>query len=162
VQVAFTLAFAGTPDMQECHFFVCQQHYPENFWNPVFQQHANGVTGVSGVVLVAEDVARAGALVASVSGGACRPVDATGIDVPTLRGVIEIRAPAQAAMTFGASALPAGRATAHFAAVRFRTLTPGRVCDLARSARIACATVKDQLVVPASVAHGVALIFEPG
>ena len=23
-------------------FFVCQQHYPENFWNPEFQRHANG------------------------------------------------------------------------------------------------------------------------
>ena len=22
-------------------FFVCQQHYPENFWNPAFQRHPN-------------------------------------------------------------------------------------------------------------------------
>ena len=24
--------------------FTCQQHYPENFWNPAFQKHANGVS----------------------------------------------------------------------------------------------------------------------
>ena len=32
-------------------FFTCQQHFPENFWNPAFQNHPNGVTGIAGVVL---------------------------------------------------------------------------------------------------------------
>ena len=34
----------------QIHFATCQQHYPENFWNPAFQKHANGVTGIAGVV----------------------------------------------------------------------------------------------------------------
>ena len=34
----------------QIRFATCQQHYPENFWNPAFQKHANGATGVAGVV----------------------------------------------------------------------------------------------------------------
>lgn len=51
--IAFTLAFAETKDMPDLGFFVCQQHNPEAFWNPAFQQHPNGVSGVAGVTLVA-------------------------------------------------------------------------------------------------------------
>ena len=32
---------AKAPDIG---YFTCQQHHPENFWNPAFQQHANGAT----------------------------------------------------------------------------------------------------------------------
>ncbi len=50
-QVAFTLAFANPSP--EAAFFVCQQHFPENFWNPAFQQHENGATNISAVTLAA-------------------------------------------------------------------------------------------------------------
>ena len=57
VKVAFSLAFAADTKAPDTGFFTCQQHYPENFWNPAFQKHANGVTGVAGVVFVAENPA---------------------------------------------------------------------------------------------------------
>ena len=41
-QVAFTLAFARDPRRRWPGFFVCQHHFPENFWNPAFQVHPNG------------------------------------------------------------------------------------------------------------------------
>lgn len=53
--VAFTLAFAEARNMPDLGFFVCQQLYPENFWNTAFQQHPNGVSGVGGITLVAAD-----------------------------------------------------------------------------------------------------------
>ncbi|WP_131117576.1 VOC family protein [Lichenihabitans psoromatis] len=53
-RVAFSLAFAEAPSMPDIGFFVCQQHYPENFWNPAAQRHANGVIGISGVIFVAD------------------------------------------------------------------------------------------------------------
>ena len=37
VKVAFSLAFAEDRLAPDIHFAVCQQHYPENFWNPAFQ-----------------------------------------------------------------------------------------------------------------------------
>jgi Glyoxalase-like domain len=44
VKVAFSLAFAADEKAGDAGFFTCQQHYPENFWNPAFQEHLNGVT----------------------------------------------------------------------------------------------------------------------
>ena len=39
VKVAFSLAFAADTQAPDTGFFTCQQHYPENFWNPAFQKH---------------------------------------------------------------------------------------------------------------------------
>lgn len=49
--VAFTLAFAMDPRLPHASFFVCQQHHPEAFWNPAFQQHPNGSSDVHSVTL---------------------------------------------------------------------------------------------------------------
>ncbi len=54
-QVAFSLAYARDDKAPDIGFFACRQTYPENFWNPAFQQHANGVTGIAGVVLIADE-----------------------------------------------------------------------------------------------------------
>lgn len=54
-RVAFTLAFAMDPALPGAGFFTCQQHHPENFWNPEFQLHPNGATGLAEVVLGVPD-----------------------------------------------------------------------------------------------------------
>lgn len=46
VRVAFTLAFAADAAAPGAGFFICQQHEPQNFWNPAFQIHANGAREV--------------------------------------------------------------------------------------------------------------------
>ena len=55
VKLAFSLAFARDGAAAEAGFFTCQNHHPENFWNPAFQNHPNTSSGVAGVVLVAEN-----------------------------------------------------------------------------------------------------------
>src|SRR5258708_9453296 len=55
VKVAFSLAFAADAMAPDAGYFTCQQHYPENFWNPAFQTHANGTAGIAGVVMVSEN-----------------------------------------------------------------------------------------------------------
>src|ERR1700693_2687268 len=37
VTVGFSLAFARDAAAPDTGFAVCQQHFPENFWNPAFQ-----------------------------------------------------------------------------------------------------------------------------
>ncbi len=49
VTVAFSLAFAASTAFPSTGFFVCQQHYPENFWSRASQIHLNGALGVAGV-----------------------------------------------------------------------------------------------------------------
>src|SRR6476646_3843661 len=55
VKLGFSLAFAEDKGAPHIHFATCQQHYPENFWNPAFQKHVNGVVGIAGVIAVAEN-----------------------------------------------------------------------------------------------------------
>lgn len=57
-RVAFTLAFASDPASPAAGFFVCQQHFPENFWNKSFQQHPNSAKEIASVTLTAADPAR--------------------------------------------------------------------------------------------------------
>ena len=54
VEVAFSLAFAAGPALPETGFFVCQQHFPENFWSRAAQVHPNGALAVAGLTLVCE------------------------------------------------------------------------------------------------------------
>lgn len=54
-QVSFSLAFARDERLPEASFFVCQQHQPQAFWNPLFQHHPNGATTVTSVVLEVGD-----------------------------------------------------------------------------------------------------------
>ena len=47
VDVAFSLSFARSAALPETGFFVCQQKFPENFWDAAAQVHPNGATGVA-------------------------------------------------------------------------------------------------------------------
>lgn len=100
VKVAFSLAFAADAAAPDITFFTCQQHYPENFWNPAFQKHANGVSGIAGVVLVAEEPEKRRSFFEKFSG-----VEAVAIHgdlaLKTPRGAIEVVTPAAFLARFG-------------------------------------------------------------
>jgi hypothetical protein len=83
VEVAFTLAFALDPSLPSAGFFVCQQHFPEHFWNPAFQRHPNGATDVRVATLAAPEPAAhadflsafAGASAEQTTGGLAFPLE---------------------------------------------------------------------------------------
>jgi hypothetical protein len=56
-EVAFTLTFTHDVGLPEAGFFTCAQHFPENFWRADLRRHPNGATGVTKVVMVADDPA---------------------------------------------------------------------------------------------------------
>ena len=53
VTVAFSLAFASSPAMPEIVFFTCHNRFPQHFWKPAFQTHANGAQAIVAIYLVA-------------------------------------------------------------------------------------------------------------
>ena len=54
-RVAFSLAFARDDRLPGAAFFVCRQHHPEAFWNPLLQHHPNRASLTTAVTLDAEN-----------------------------------------------------------------------------------------------------------
>lgn len=89
VKVAFSLAFAGDPQAGAA-FFTCQQRYPENFWNPAFQVHANTSDRIVAVVLVAESPEDHRVFLSSFVGERSVVATSSGLAIPTPRGEIRV------------------------------------------------------------------------
>lgn len=93
VHVAFSLAFARDKAASEARFFTCQQHYPKNFWNPAFQQHANGATGIGDIVMVANEPARHRDFLQAYTGAAAVSTERGGLRIELPRGAIDVLTP---------------------------------------------------------------------
>ena len=118
VKVGFTLAFASDVRAPDIHFATCQQHFPENFWNPAFQNHANGVQGIAGVVMVADDPADHCAFLLALTGADQAEATADGFHIALPRGAIDLMTPSAFTRCFGLTAPDTSRG-ARLAAMRF-------------------------------------------
>jgi hypothetical protein len=160
VTVGFSLAFAVDPKARDTRFFVCQQHQPQNFWDTALQVHANSVSTIAGVVLVAENPADHHIFLSMLAGERNLRATSAGMTVPTPRGAIEVMTPVAFQVGFGVEP-PDLSQGARLAAVRF--VLPDVVAASARLRHggIAMHGRGDRLVVPAAAAHGATLVFEP-
>jgi hypothetical protein len=157
VKVAFSLAFASDRQAPDTGFFTCQQHYPENFWNPAFQKHANSVTGVAGVVFVAENPADHHVFLKAFSGLSDLQSTSSGITLETPRGEIQVMDPAAFRLHYAVAPPDVARGM-RLAAMRFGVGDIGA----ARAALGPSASERmDKLIVAPERAHGATLVFEP-
>jgi hypothetical protein len=159
VKVAFSLAFARDALAPAHNFAVCQQHYPENFWNPAWQRHPNGVTGVDGVIMVADNPSDHHIFLSAFAGERELQSSSAGITVTTPRGDIQVMAPTAYADHFGIAA-PEVAEGGRLAALRLvssdltatdTSLSAGGLSPIQHMGR---------LVVPPDQALGAALVFE--
>jgi catechol 2,3-dioxygenase-like lactoylglutathione lyase family enzyme len=118
VKVGFSLAFAEDKHAPDIHFCICQQHYPENFWNPAFQKHANGVEDVAGVVMVAADPAQHHDFLRAYTAAEETAGTADGFSIALPRGAIDVMTPAAFTSRYGLPAPDTSRG-ARLAAIRF-------------------------------------------
>src|SRR6201999_4091378 len=150
VKVAFSLAFAEDKGAPDAGFFTCQQHYPENFWNPAFQQHANGVTGIAGVVFVAENPSDHHIFLKAFAGVSDLQATSAGIAIETPRGEIQAMDPAAYRLHFAVEPPETSRGM-RLAAIRFTA----RDIDLLREKAGAGAREQmGKLIVAPVAAHG--------
>lgn len=158
VKVGFSLVFAADRYAPDNHFCICQQHYPENFWNPAFQSHANGVTGVAGVVMTAQrpdDHARflsAYTGVADVKAG-------TGLAADTPRGCFAVMPPADYRDEFGVDAPPV-RQGGRLAALRLAVDDLARTRGTVAAGGVAFTTTANRVIITPESAMGAAIVFE--
>ena len=159
VKLAFSLAFARDPKSQEAAFFTCLHHYPENFWNPDFQNHPNGASAVAGVVLVADNPSNHNHFLSAFVGDRDLLATSAGIKIKTPRGEIQVMTPAAFRDHFGITP-PAVQNGARLAALRFTVRDLDAAQDLLSRANLPVHEHIGRLIVGPDTALGATLAFE--
>jgi catechol 2,3-dioxygenase-like lactoylglutathione lyase family enzyme len=158
VKVGFSLTFAEDKAAPNIRFTTCQQHYPENFWNPAFQRHANSAVAIAGVVAVAERPERHARFFEIFAGEQSTMVDG-GFTIKTPRGVIDMLTPAVFTHRFGVAA-PNVSDGPRLAALRFAVNDIGLLEAVPEQAGIAGICGRNPTVIGPGDAMGATLIFE--
>jgi hypothetical protein len=160
VKVGFSVAFARDRHAPEIGFGVCQQHFPENFWNPAFQRHANTVIGIAGAVLVGENPTDLHIFLSAFTGERELQATSSGVTAPTPRGDIKVMDPAAFANHFGVPA-PDISGGARLAALRFHVRDRAALMAALGAGGIAAISHMGATVVDAGTAMGATVVFEP-
>jgi len=159
VKVGFSLAFATDPKAPDTGYFTCQQHFPENFWNPAFQQHSNGTAGIAGVTMVAENPADHAAFLRAFSGASDVKSNSNGIAIKTPRGEIQVMDPTAYRRHFAVEPPDLARG-ARLAAIRLSLGGKAALMPLLENGGIAFTEHMGNVIIPSGAAHGATLIFE--
>ena len=159
VKVAFSLAFADNTGAPWAHFATCQQHFPDNFWNPAFQQHDNGAQSVAGVVVVAAKPAEHRDFIATFTGVSDLRSSANAVIAKTPRGDVAVMDPVGFRSAFGGAAPPVTDG-ARLAALRLTVGDLSATEDILRNDNIAFGGKGSQLVIGAGTAMGATIVFE--
>jgi hypothetical protein len=158
VKVGFSLAFAADEAAPDIHFASCQQHYPENFWNPAFQHHANGVQAILGIVVVADDPVAHRDFLKTFAGGQMKDADGM-LAIETARGTIKVLTPSAYTRRFAVPAPDMARG-ARLAALRFSVRNFGTTASVLEKSVVPDNMGNSSLVVGPHNALGVTFVFE--
>ncbi|MGB6965347.1 MAG: VOC family protein [Xanthobacteraceae bacterium] len=158
-KVGFTLAFANDPSAPDIGYFTCKQRWPENFWNPAFQQHANSAIGIAGIVLVADRPEDHRAFLSAFTGAGDVSATGSGIVAKTPRGEIEVVTPAIFANRFAVVPPDTARG-ARLAALRFAVSDITTAWAALRTGQVDFSEQTQRLVIGPDIALGATLVFE--
>ncbi len=159
VKLAFALAFASCPRAADIGFFTSMQRYPEKFWNPAFQVHANTANAVAGVVLVAQDPHEYSSFLATFAGVDSQSAQGW-LTLKTPRGDIQVVTPDTFTEHFGVAA-PESTRGARLAALRFTVADASLLDAVPAEAGIAGLYAGNATIIGRDDAMGAILVFEP-
>jgi hypothetical protein len=159
VKLAFSLAFARDAKAPEIGFAVCQQHFPENFWNPAFQRHPNTASGLAGVVLVAENPTDHHIFLSSLTGVRDLHATSSGVTASTPRGDIKVMDPAAFRSHFGTEPPDISRG-ARLSALQFRVRDRAALTAALMGGEIASSVRMGSIIVAPETAMGATLVFD--
>jgi catechol 2,3-dioxygenase-like lactoylglutathione lyase family enzyme len=158
-KVGFSLAFARDAKAPAIGFAACQQHFPENFWNPAFQQHPNAASSVAGVVLVAENPTDHHIFLSAFSGVRELSATSSGVTASTPRGDIKVMDPSAFRSHFGTEP-PDISQGARLAAMQFHVHDRAALTAALNAGRIAYSSRMGSIIVAPQNAMGATLVFE--
>ncbi len=158
VKVAFSLAFARDKNAPGAGFAACQQHFPENFWNPTFQQHRNTAAGIDAIVLVAENPSDHHIFLSAFTGVRDLQATSSGVTATTPRGDIKLMDQAAFRSHFGTEP-PDVAEGARLAAVQFHVRERAALMAALDVGGIAFSEQMGSIVVAPGTAMGATLVF---
>ena len=158
VKVGFSLAFARDAKAPAIGFAVCQQHFPENFWNPAFQQHANTVGSIAATVVVSENPHDHDAFLSAFTGVRADSASASGITASTARGEISVMDPVAFRSRLGLQPPDVSRG-ARLAAVQFRVRDRAALSAALERGGIAASSARGATIVGPQIALGTTVVF---
>ena len=159
VKVAFSLAFARDAGASDIGFAVCQHHFPENFWNPEFQSHANRVVGIASAIIVAENPTDHHIFLSALAGERELQSTSSGITIATPRGGIQVMDPSAYGNYFGVPPPDIGTG-ARLAAMRFFTNDMAATTASLARGKVPFGARLGRIIVAPEVAMGAAIVFE--
>jgi hypothetical protein len=158
VDVAFSLAFAVSEALPETGFFVCQQHFPENFWSRAAQIHPNGAIDIAGFAFAHEAPAEAAHFLARFLGAAdIRPLG-QGLEIEAAGGTIEVAPRSALVDKYGASTI--GAVGPPLAVLRIRVVDGNKASATLSRGGVPFRAQGQTLVVKSADALGAAIVFE--
>jgi catechol 2,3-dioxygenase-like lactoylglutathione lyase family enzyme len=158
VKVAFSLAFARDRNAPGIGFAACQQHFPENFWNPAFQQHCNTASDIAAVVLVAENPSDHHIFLSAFTGVRELHASSGVVSAVTPRGDVKLMDPVAFHNHFGTDPPDISRSP-RLAAVQFRVRDRAALAAALDEGAIASSQCMGATIVAPQSAMGVTLAF---
>jgi hypothetical protein len=159
IHLAFTLAFAADPRAPDIGFFTCQHRHSESFFDPKLQDHANTVTDIAGIVLVAENPADHHVFLSAYTGERDLVSTSAGVVVKTPHGEIQVMDKSAFTSHFGVAAPDLARGP-RFAAVRFATRSLAAATVTLQKAGVPASMRMGRIIVGPAQAMGATFVFE--
>lgn len=158
IKVGFSLAFADDTVAMPVRFATCQQHYPENFWNPAFQTHPNGTKEIRSVIMVADGPERHRGFASAYTGSTDFYAEPGEVSLWLPRGSFSIMTPGRFQAAFGGPQPTPGN---HLQAIRFAVADVAATRASMRTNGIGLRDHRDGFVIDPVDAMGATLSFEP-
>ncbi len=160
VKVAFSLVFAADRRAPQAGFFACQEHFPENFWNPAVQVHRNSGGGVAGIVLVARAPGRFSGFLSGFAGVGDVGADMGRVKVTMPGGTMEAIDPADFQRRFGTQPPDDPVDGLTIAAIRFAVRDFAAAVAALKAGSVDAQVRDGHITIGPDVAHGATLVLE--
>jgi hypothetical protein len=141
--------------------YFCHHFTRDLVWRDEWRHHANGVIGVSRVVIAADGPAALGAVFARMFGADAVQTSATGCSLAVGLSRVNIVPPASLRAEFGTAAPDGGGRSEFMAALSLRTRSLEAAAAALQAGGVAARREPERIVVAAGDAFGVTLEFRP-
>ena len=160
--MAFTIVIVADPAMPDAPHFVCQQHTPEFFWHPEYQDHTNGAAMIGEVILVADRPADLAPYYAALVAPNAVHGEGDSLLVETPKGRIVVLNVSDLATRYGGMAVPVHAPRPYIVGVQFLTADLDAAETCLKAGAIAYVRGDDAIRIGPDEAFGAVIEFVAG